>query len=251
MEMLSGSAMFLLVVLAGFFFMTVKVLNEYERGVIFRLGRIIGAKGPGLIILLPVIDRMVTVDTRVVALDVPPQDAISRDNVTIKVNAVVYFRVVDPNRAVVEVENYLLATSKLAQTTLRSVLGQVELDELLASRDSINHRIQSILDTQTEPWGVKVTNVEVKQIDLPAEMQRAMAKQAEAERERRAKIIAAEGELQASQKLGEASAIMSANPMSLQLRYLQTLAEISTNGKSTVIPLPLDLIRQFTGGSKA
>lgn len=251
MEMFSGGAMFLLVVAAVFFFMTVKVLNEYERGVIFRLGRIIGAKGPGLIILLPVIDRMVTVDTRVVALDVPPQDAISRDNVTIKVNAVVYFRVVDPNRAVVEVENYLLATSKLAQTTLRSVLGQVELDELLASRESINHRIQSILDTQTEPWGVKVTNVEVKQIDLPAEMQRAMAKQAEAERERRAKIIAAEGELQASQKLGEASAIMSANPMSLQLRYLQTLAEISTNGKSTVIPLPLDLIRQFTGGPKA
>lgn len=251
MEMFSGGAMFLLVVAAVFFFMTVKVLNEYERGVIFRLGRIIGAKGPGLIILLPVIDRMVTVDTRVVALDVPPQDAISRDNVTIKVNAVVYFRVVDPNRAVVEVENYLLATSKLAQTTLRSVLGQVELDELLASRDSINHRIQSILDTQTEPWGVKVTNVEVKQIDLPAEMQRAMAKQAEAERERRAKIIAAEGELQASQKLGEASAIMSANPMSLQLRYLQTLAEISTNGKSTVIPLPLDLIRQFTGGPKS
>jgi len=251
MEIFSGSALVIIVLAAVFFFNTVKVLNEYERGVIFRLGRIIGAKGPGLIILLPIIDRMIAVDTRVIALDVPPQDAISRDNVTIKVNAVVYFRVVDPNRAVVEVENYLLATSKLAQTTLRSVLGQVELDELLASRDAINHKIQSILDTQTEPWGVKVTNVEVKQIDLPVEMQRAMAKQAEAERERRAKIIAAEGELQASEKLGEASAIMSANPMSLQLRYLQTLAEISTNGKATVIPLPLDLIRHFGGGPKA
>ncbi len=248
MEIISGSALFLLVMGLAFFLMSFKVLNEYERGVIFRLGRIIGAKGPGLIILIPLIDRMVVVDTRVVTLDVPPQDAISRDNVTIKVNAVVYFRVVDPNRAVVEVENYLLATSKLAQTTLRSVLGQVELDELLASRDAINHKLQTILDQQTEPWGVKVANVEVKQIDLPAEMQRAMARQAEAERERRAKVIAAEGELQASEKLSEASRIMADNPMSLQLRYLQTLAEISTNGKSTVIPLPLDIIRQFTGG---
>ena len=195
------STAFLVVVGIIFFVMTVKVLNEYERGVIFRLGRIIGAKGPGLIILLPIIDRMVTVDTRVIALDVPPQDVITRDNVTIKVNAVVYFRVIDPNRAVVEVENYLLATSKLAQTTLRSVLGQGELDELLSERDAINHRLQAILDQQTHPWGVKVANVEVKQIDLPVEMQRAMARQAEAERERRAKIIAAEGELQASQKL--------------------------------------------------
>lgn len=242
---------FLLLVGIVFFVMTVKVLNEYERGVIFRLGRIIGAKGPGLIILLPIIDRMITVDTRVITLDVPPQDVITKDNVTIKVNAVVYFRVVDPNRAVVEVENYLLATSKLAQTTLRSVLGQGELDELLSERDAINHRLQKILDTQTEPWGVKVSNVEVKQIDLPVEMQRAMARQAEAERERRAKIIAAEGELQASQKLSEASAVLADNPMSLQLRYLQTLSEISTNGKATVIPLPLDLIRQFTGAPRA
>lgn len=242
---------FLLVVGIVFFVMTVKVLNEYERGVIFRLGRIIGAKGPGLIILLPIIDRMITVDTRVITLDIPPQDVITKDNVTIKVNAVVYFRVVDPNRAVVEVENYLLATSKLAQTTLRSVLGQGELDELLSERDAINHRLQEILDTQTEPWGVKVSNVEVKQIDLPNEMQRAMARQAEAERERRAKIIAAEGELQASQKLSEASAVLADNPISLQLRYLQTLAEISTNGKATVIPLPLDLIRQFTGAPRA
>jgi len=251
MEFLSGSMLFFLIVAGAFFLMSVKVLNEYERGVIFRLGRIIGAKGPGLIILIPILDRMVTVDTRTVTLDVPPQDAISRDNVTIKVNAVVYFRVVDPNRAVVEVENYLLATSKLAQTTLRSVLGQVELDELLASRDAINHKLQTILDQQTGPWGVKVANVEVKQIDLPVEMQRAMARQAEAERERRAKIIAAEGELQASEKLSEASRIMADNPMSLQLRYLQTLAEISTNGKSTVIPLPIDLIRQFTGTSRS
>jgi regulator of protease activity HflC (stomatin/prohibitin superfamily) len=251
MEVLSGSMLFFLIVAGAFFLMSVKVLNEYERGVIFRLGRIIGAKGPGLIILIPILDRMVTVDTRTVTMDVPPQDAISRDNVTIKVNAVIYFRVVDPNRAVVEVENYLLATSKLAQTTLRSVLGQVELDELLASRDAINHKLQTILDQQTGPWGVKVANVEVKQIDLPVEMQRAMARQAEAERERRAKIIAAEGELQASEKLSEASRIMANNPMSLQLRYLQTLSEISTNGKSTVIPLPIDLIRQFTGASRS
>jgi regulator of protease activity HflC (stomatin/prohibitin superfamily) len=232
--------------------MSVKILNEYERGVVFRLGRIIGAKGPGLILLFPVIDKMFRVDTRVVTLDVPPQDAISRDNVTIKVNAVVYFRVIDPNRAVVEVENYLLATSKLAQTTLRSVLGQVELDELLASREAINHRLQNILDTQTEPWGVKVSNVEVKQIDLPVEMQRAMARQAEAERERRAKVIAAEGELQASQKLSEAANVMAQSPTTLQLRYLQTLVEISNNGKATVIPLPIDVLRQITGagGSK-
>jgi regulator of protease activity HflC (stomatin/prohibitin superfamily) len=185
MELFSGGLIFILIVAVTILSMSVKVLNEYERGVVFRIGRIIGAKGPGLILLVPFIDRMFRVDTRVVTLDVPPQDAISRDNVTIKVNAVVYFRVVDPNRAVVEVENYLLATSKLAQTTLRSVLGQVELDELLASRDAINHRLQTILDQQTEPWGVKVSNVEVKQIDLPVEMQRAMARQAEAERERR------------------------------------------------------------------
>lgn len=250
MELLSGSFLFMVIVAGTILSMSVKILNEYERGVIFRLGRIIGAKGPGLILLIPFIDKMSRVDTRVVTLDVPPQDAISRDNVTIKVNAVVYFRVVDPNRAVVEVENYLLATSKLAQTTLRSVLGQVELDELLASREAINHRLQSILDTQTEPWGVKVSNVEVKQIDLPVEMQRAMARQAEAERERRAKIIAAEGELQASQKLSEAANVMAQSPTTLQLRYLQTLVEISNNGKATVIPLPIEVLRQFTGGSQ-
>jgi regulator of protease activity HflC (stomatin/prohibitin superfamily) len=249
MELLSGGFLFILIVAGTILSMSVKVLNEYERGVVFRLGRIIGAKGPGLILLVPFMDKMFRVDTRVVTLDVPPQDAISRDNVTIKVNAVVYFRVVDPNRAVVEVENYLLATSKLAQTTLRSVLGQVELDELLASRDAINHRLQTILDQQTEPWGVKVSNVEVKQIDLPVEMQRAMARQAEAERERRAKVIAAEGELQASQKLSEAATVMASSPNTLQLRYLQTLVEISNNGKATVIPLPIDVLRQFTGGS--
>lgn len=238
--------MFFIVLIAVFLFMSLKVLNEYERGVIFRLGRIIGAKGPGLMILIPVIDRMMRVDLRTVTMDVPPQDVICKDNVTVKVNAVVYFRVVEPNRAVVEVENYLLATSKLAQTTLRSVLGQVELDELLSDREAINHRLQTILDKQTEPWGVKVSNVEVKQIDLPTEMQRAMAKQAEAERERRAKIIAAEGELQASQKLLEAAQTMEKSPVTLQLRYLQTIREMSNEKAShTIIPLPMDLITPF------
>lgn len=246
MEFISGGFMFFLLMGVVFLFMAVKVLNEYERGVIFRLGRIIGAKGPGLIILIPVIDKMARIDMRTVTMDVPPQDVITRDNVTIKVNAVVYFRVLEPNRAVVEVENYLLATSKLAQTTLRSILGQVELDELLASRDEINHKLQTILDQQTEPWGVKVSNVEVKQIDLPVEMQRAMARQAEAERERRAKIIAAEGELQASQKLAEAAQVMEARPMSLQLRYLQTLNEMSSEkAMHTIIPLPMELLRPF------
>jgi regulator of protease activity HflC (stomatin/prohibitin superfamily) len=248
MEILSGGFMFILFLIGIFFVMAVKVLNEYERGVIFRFGRIIGAKGPGLIILIPIVDRMVRIDMRTVTLDVPPQDVISRDNVTIKVNAVVYFRVIEPNRAVVEVENYLLATSKLAQTTLRSVLGQVELDELLSSRESINHRLQEILDKQTEPWGVKVSNVEVKQIDLPTEMQRAMARQAEAERERRAKIIAAEGEMQASQKLAEAAAVMEQRPISLQLRYLQTVREMSAeHTTTTIIPLPMELIKPFLG----
>lgn len=250
MEIVSGGFLFLVFVIGAFLLMSIKVLNEYERGVIFRLGRIIGAKGPGLIILIPIVDRMMRVDLRTVTMDVPPQDVISRDNVTIKVNAVVYFRVVEPNRAVIEVENYLLATSKLAQTTLRSVLGQVELDELLSSRESINHRLQTILDTQTEPWGVKVSNVEVKQIDLPAEMQRAMARQAEAERERRAKVIAAEGELQASEKLAEAARIMEQRPMSLQLRYLQTLREMSNeHSTTTIVPLPIDLLKPFLGKS--
>ena len=245
MEFMSGFV-FILVAVVVFLILSVKVLNEYERGVIFRLGRIIGSKGPGLIILIPLVDRMTRVDLRTVTLDVPPQDVISRDNVTIKVNAVVYFKVLEPNRAVIEVENYLLATSKLAQTTLRSVLGQVELDELLASRESINHRLQNILDSQTEPWGVKVSHVEVKQIDLPVEMQRAMAKQAEAERERRAKIISAEGELQASQKLAEAAQVMEQRPMSLQLRYLQTLREMSNeHATTTIIPLPIELFTPF------
>lgn len=245
-EIMTGGFSFLLFIVAVFLFMSVKVMNEYERAVIFRLGRVIGAKGPGLIILIPIIDRMVRVDMRTVTMDVPPQDIITRDNVTVKVNAVVYFRVIEPNRAVIEVENFLMATSKLSQTTLRSVLGEVELDELLAQREGINHKLQTILDAQTEPWGVKVSNVEVKQIDLPAEMQRAMAKQAEAERERRAKIIAAEGELQASQKLSEAAAVMEKHPITLQLRYLQTLSEMSTeNTVNTLIPLPMDLLKPF------
>jgi regulator of protease activity HflC (stomatin/prohibitin superfamily) len=246
MEMISGSFIFLIIIVGVFFVLTIKVLNEYERGVIFRLGRIIGAKGPGLIILIPGVDRMVRVDLRTITLDIPPQDVITRDNVTIKVNAVVYFRVVDPNRAIVEVENYLMATSKLAQTTLRSVLGQIEMDELLAQRDHVNHKLQGILDTQTENWGIKVANVEVKQIDLPLEMQRAMAKQAEAERERRAKVIAADGELQASHKLSEAAEVMEKRPMSLQLRYLQTLSEISSEKSTTmIVPLPMELLTPF------
>jgi len=246
MEMLSGGFMFIVAVVVVFFVLTVKVLNEYERGVIFRLGRIIGAKGPGLIILIPIIDRMIRVDLRTITLDVPPQDIITRDNVTIKVNAVVYFRVVDPNRAIVEVENYLMATSKLAQTTLRSVIGQVEMDELLSARDAVNHKLQVILDTQTENWGIKVANVEVKQIDLPSEMQRAMARQAEAERDRRAKVINAEGELQASQKISEAAQVMEAHPIALQLRYLQTLTEISSEKSTTmIVPLPMELLTPF------
>ena len=226
--------------------LSLKVLNEYERGVVFRLGRVIQEVGPGMVTLIPGIDKMIRIDLRTITLDVPPQDVITRDNVTVKVNAVVYFRVIQPNRAVVEVENFLMATSKLAQTTLRSVLGQIELDELLASREAVNHRLKSILDAQTESWGVQVSNVEVKQIDLPVEMQRAMAKQAEAERERRSKIIAAEGELQAAQKLSEAAKIMSQHPISLQLRYLQTIREMS-HEKSihTLIPLPMDLLSCF------
>ncbi len=243
MEWISGSFVFIGVFIVLFLVLSLKVLNEYERGVIFRLGRVLGPKGPGLVILIPWVDSMVRVDLRTVTLDVPPQDAISRDNVTIKVNAVVYFKVIEPIQAVIEVENYLLATSKLAQTTLRSVLGEVELDELLASRETINHRLQSILEAQTKPWGVKISNVELKQIDLPTEMQRAMARQAEAERERRAKIIAAEGELQSSQKLAEAAEIMEKRPISLQLRYLQTLQEMSSEqGTNTIIPFPIEVL---------
>jgi len=224
----------------------IRILNEYERGVIFRLGRVIDTKGPGLIILIPVVDRMVKVDMRTITMDVPPQDVITRDNISIKVNAVVYFKVMDANDAVINVENYLYATSQLAQTTLRSVCGQVELDELLSQREKINLQIQEILDRSTEPWGIKVSHVEVKQIDLPEEMKRAIAKQAEAERERRAKVISAEGEFQAAQKLIEAAALMETQPMSLQLRYLQTLNQIAAeNNSTTLFPIPIDLIKPF------
>lgn len=223
-----------------------RVLREYERGVIFRLGRLIASKGPGLIILIPVIDRMVKVSLRLVAMDIPPQDVITRDNVSVKVNAVLYFRVVDPNKAVVQVENYLYATSQLAQTTLRSVCGQVELDDLLSARDKINSQLQEILDTHTDPWGIKVTTVEVKHIDLPTEMQRAMARQAEAERERRAKVIHALGEFQAAEKLADAAEVIARHPQALQLRYLQTLREVaSENNSTTLFPLPMDLITPF------
>ena len=224
----------------------IRILNEYERGVIFRLGRVIDVKGPGLIILIPVIDRMTKVDLRIITMDVPPQDVITRDNVSVKVNAVIYFRVMNANDAVIEVENFLYATSQLAQTTLRSVCGQVELDEILAERDKINTHIQEILDRSTDPWGIKVSTVEVKHIDLPQEMQRAMAKQAEAERERRAKVINAEGEFQAAQKLAEAGTVMSEQPIALQLRYLQTLVQVaSENNSTTLFPIPIDLIRPF------
>ncbi|MDP2658105.1 MAG: slipin family protein [Candidatus Deferrimicrobium sp.] len=230
----------------------VKILNEYERGVVFRLGRVIGSKGPGLILLIPAVDKMVRVDLRVVAMDVPAQDVITRDNVTIKVSAVLYFRVIDPNRAIVGVENYLYATSQLSQTTLRSVCGQVELDELLAEREKINAHLQEILDKDTEPWGVKVAKVEIKNIDLPQEMQRAIAKQAEAERERRAKVIDAEGEFQAAQKLSDAAKIIGQNPIALQLRYLQTLREVAAeNNSTTIFPVPIDLLTPFMRGARA
>lgn len=224
----------------------VKILREYERGVIFRLGRLIGAKGPGLFFIIPGIDKMLRISLRTVTMDIPPQDVITRDNVSIKVNAVVYFRVMDPNKAVVEVENYLYATSQLAQTTLRSVVGQAELDELLSQREKINITLQDILDKHTEPWGIKVSLVETKQVDLPEEMRRAIARQAEAERERRAKIIHAEGEAQAAEKLAEAANVISVNPAAIQLRFLQTLTEVATEKNSTTIfPVPIDLLKPF------
>src|SRR5215471_5827961 len=226
--------------------MSVRVLREYERGVIFRLGRLIATKGPGLILLIPLIDRMVKVDLRTVTLNIPPQEVITRDNVPCRVNAVAYFRVVDQNRAVVEVENYLVATSQISQTALRSVLGKAELDQLLADRERLNEDLQKIIDESTEPWGVKVTAVEIKDVEIPDQMQRAMARQAEAERERRAKIINSEGEYQAAQKLTDAADIISTNPASLQLRYLQTLLEIGSNQNTTVVfPLPMDVIQPF------
>ncbi|MDK2975954.1 MAG: hypothetical protein PWP06_429 [Candidatus Marinimicrobia bacterium] len=224
----------------------IHILKEYERGVIFRLGRLIKTKGPGLIIVIPFVDKLVKVSLRTVVMDVPEQDIITKDNVSVKVNAVIYFRVLSPEKAVVQVEDYYFATSQLSQTTLRSILGQSELDELLSDRDKINHSLQEIIDRQTDPWGVKVANVEIKHVDLPVEMQRSMAKQAEAERERRAKIIAAEGEYQAAQKLSDAAEIIDKHPSAIQLRYLQTLIEISSeNNTTTVFPIPLDIFEPF------
>jgi len=230
----------------------IRILREYERGVVFRLGRLMAIKGPGLIFLIPIVDKMVKVSLRTLVLDVPPQDVITQDNVSIKVNAVVYFRVIQPQKSIVEVENYLTATSQLSQTTLRSVLGQSDLDDLLSQREKINQKLQQIIDAHTEPWGIKVSNVEVKQIDLPQEMQRAMAKQAEAERERRSKIIAAEGEYQASQRLADAAKILNEQPSAITLRYLQTLREIATEKNSTTIfPVPIDLLKPFMESRKA
>lgn len=244
--MLSLPVLVLIILVFMFLASAIRILNEYERGVIFRLGRLIGAKGPGLIILIPVVDKMQKVSLRLETLDVPSQDVITRDNVSVKVNAVVFFRVMDANKATVEVVNYLYATSQLAQTTLRSVCGEAELDELLAEREKLNTKLQEILDRETDPWGIKVSKVELKHIDLPDEMKRAMAKQAEAERERRAKVIHAEGEFQASTKLRQAADVMETNPMTLQLRYLQTLREIaSENNSTTVFPFPIELIKPF------
>jgi len=240
-------------VVVFFFAASLRILNEYERGVVFRLGRVIGAKGPGLIVLIPVIDRMVKVSLRLVAMDVDPQDVITRDNVSVKVNAVIYFRVIDSVKAIIDVENYLYAISQLAQTTLRSVCGEGELDDLLANREKLNAQLQEILDTHTEPWGIKVATVELKHIDLPQEMQRAMARQAEAERERRAKVINAEGEYQAANRLTEAAGIIERHPVALQLRYLQTMSEMAAESNSTTfLPIPIELFAPFLrpGGGK-
>ena len=238
------TAIAVIVLVIFFLSSALRILNEYERGVIFRLGRVIAAKGPGLIILIPIVDKMMKVSLRLVAMDVDPQDVITRDNVSVKVNAVIYFRVIDPTKAIIEVENYNYAMSQLAQTTLRSVCGQAELDELLSAREKINAELQEILDTHTDPWGIKVATVELKHIDLPQEMQRAMAKQAEAERERRAKVINAEGEYQAANRLAQAAEIMQGHPMALQLRYLQTMREMSAeNNSTTIFPFPIDLFK--------
>ncbi len=227
----------------------IKVLQEYERGVVFRLGRYAGVKGPGLVLIIPIIDRLVRVSLRTVVFDVPPQDVITKDNVSVKVNAVVYFRVMDPAKAVIEVQDYIYATSQMAQTTLRSVLGEAELDELLAEREKINQKLQQIIDKETDPWGVKVSAVEIKHVDLPQEMQRAMAAQAEAERERRAKIISAEGEYQAARRLREAAEMLEEHPIALQLRYLQTLSEVAAeNNSTTIFPVPIDLFKPFLEG---
>ncbi|OGP94082.1 MAG: hypothetical protein A2157_03605 [Deltaproteobacteria bacterium RBG_16_47_11] len=243
---LSSTFIFIIVFLILLASAAIKILREYERGVVFRLGRIIGAKGPGLVFIIPMIDKLIRINLRTVTMDIPPQDVITRDNISIKVNAVVYFRVIDPNKAVVEVENYLYATSQLAQTTLRSIIGQVDLDELLSQRDKINLHLQEILDRQTDPWGIKVSLVETKQVDLPDSMRRAIARQAEAEREKRAKIIHADGEYQAAEKLLRAADLLSPIPAALHLRFLQTLNEVSTEKNSTVIiPVPIDLLQGF------
>ena len=245
LAIIGAIVLFLLIVLAS----AIRILREYERGVIFRLGRLIAQKGPGLIFLIPIVDQMVRVDLRTVTLNVPPQEVITKDNVTVRVNAVAYFRVVDPNKAITDVENFLLATSQISQTTLRSVLGKAELDSLLAERERLNTELQQIIDEQTEPWGVKVTTVEVKDVELPTEMQRAIARQAEAERERRAKVIAADGEYQASEKLSQAADIMSQHPATLQLRYLQTLVELGVNQNTTIVfPLPMEIMTALTAG---
>src|SRR6476619_6300171 len=241
-----GAPLTFLIIVIALIISGIKILKEYERAVVFRLGRMVGARGPGITYIIPGVEKMVKMDLRTVTMDIPPQDVITRDNVSVKVNAVLYFRVLEPTRAVIEVENYLFATSQLAQVTLRSVCGQGELDELLAEREKINTRIQEILDAQTDPWGIKVVLVELKHIDLPQEMQRAMAKQAEAERERRAKVIHAEGEFQASQKLADAAGMMAKQPAAMHLRFLQSLVEVSAENNSTVVlPLPIDLLRRF------
>ncbi len=249
MNELSISLVAVIVIVLLFLRAAIRILREYERGVVFRLGRLIGAKGPGIILLIPLVDKLVKVSLRTIAMDVPPQDVITRDNVSVKVNAVIFFRVIDPRQAVVQVEDYLYATSQIAQTTLRSVLGQVELDELLASRDKINEQLQRIIDEQTDPWGVKVSNVEVKHVDLPQDMQRAMSKQAEAERERRAKVINAEGEFQAAEKLAQAANVLAATPIAVQLRFLQTMREVaSERNTTTFFPVPIDLFSPFLRG---
>jgi regulator of protease activity HflC (stomatin/prohibitin superfamily) len=248
MEVVGALVIILAIFALILLFSAIKILREYERGVVFRLGRLIDQKGPGLILIIPFIDRMVKIDLRTVTLNIPPQEVITRDNVPTSVNAVCYFRVVDSNRAVTEVENYLMATSQISQTSLRAVLGKAELDEILAERERLNESLQKIIDEQTEPWGVKVTTVEIKDVEIPADMQKAMARQAEAERERRAKIINSEGEYQAAEKLSQAADIISGNPASLQLRYLQTLLEIGSNQNTTVVfPLPMDLLAAFQG----
>ncbi|MEK7229958.1 MAG: slipin family protein [Candidatus Binatota bacterium] len=250
--MITGPIATFLIIVVFLLISGIKIIKEYERAVIFRLGRMVDPRGPGIIYVIPVVEKMSRMDLRVVTLDIPPQDVITRDNVSIKVNAVLYFRVLEPNRAVREVENYLYSTSQLAQTTLRSVCGECALDELLAEREKINAHLQTIIDQQTDPWGMKVTQVAIKQIDLPQEMQRAMAKQAEAERERRAKVIHADGEFQASQKLADAAEVMGKHPMALQLRFLQSLVEIASEKNSTIIfPVPIDLLSPFIKKSES